>query len=83
MVTIKISRRGQITIPRDIRRKLGLKGGDNIALIPEGGQVILRPVTETLLDLRGSVPVAEPQDFDEIRRQVIGARAARAGRHED
>lgn len=81
MVTVKIGRRGQITIPREIRRKLGLNQGDTITLIPEGEQVILRPVTETLLDLRGSVPVSEPQDFDLIRRQVIAERAAQAGGH--
>ena len=83
MVTVKIGRRGQITTPREIRRKLGLNQGDTITLITEGEQVILRPVTETLLDLRGSVPVSEPQDSDLIRRQVIAERAAQAGRHAD
>ena len=83
MVTIKIGRRGQITIPREIRRKLGLNQGDQITVIAEGEQVILRPVTETLMDLRGSVRVSEPQDFDEIRRQVIAERAVQAGRHDD
>jgi hypothetical protein len=28
------------------------------------------PATLTLLDLRGSVPVSGPQDFDDIRKQV-------------
>jgi AbrB family looped-hinge helix DNA binding protein len=83
MVTIKIGRRGQITIPREIRRKLGLNEGDTITLIPEKEQVVLRPVTETLLDLRGSVTVSEPQDFDAIRQQVIAERAAQSGRHAD
>ncbi len=81
MVTVKIGRRGQITIPRDIRRRLGLNQGDSITLIPEGEQVILRPVIDTLLDLRGSVPVSGPQDFDAIRRQVIADRAAQIGRY--
>jgi hypothetical protein len=29
------------------------------------------PATQTLLDLRGSVPVSEPQDFAAIRKAVI------------
>ena len=31
------------------------------------------PTTVTLLDLRGSVPVPGPQDFDAIRQQVMVA----------
>jgi AbrB family looped-hinge helix DNA binding protein len=79
MLTIKIGRRGQITIPREIRRRFDLQEGDNLALIPEGDRVILRPVTQTLLDLRGSVPVSEPQDFDAIHQRVIAERATQTG----
>jgi len=66
-----IGRRGQTTIPRAIRRSLNLKEGDRVAFIQLGDQVVLQPLTKTLLDLRGSVPVTGPQDFDAIRRQVI------------
>ena len=82
MLTIKIGRRGKITIPREIRRSMGLQEGDSIALIPDGEQMILRPVTETLLDLRGSIPVSEEQDFDAIRQAVILERAKRMGQDE-
>ncbi|MBP1694482.1 MAG: Antidote-toxin recognition MazE, bacterial antitoxin [Chloroflexi bacterium] len=79
MITIRIGRRGQITIPSEIRRRLGLQEGDSIVLIPESGQAILRPIPQTLLDLRGSVEVDGPQDFEAIRQQVISARADRVG----
>ncbi len=81
MVTIKIGRRGQITIPRDIRRQLGLQEGDAIALIPQEGHAILLPITQTLLEMRGSVPVVGTQDFTEIRHKVIAERAKKAGTH--
>jgi len=74
MLTVKIGRRGQITVPRTIRRQLGLKEGDSLAIISSENQVILRPLTQTLLDLRGSIPVEEPQDFEEIRKRVIASR---------
>jgi hypothetical protein len=38
--------------------------------MPQEDQVIIRPLTQTLLDLRGSVPVSAPQDFSAIRQQV-------------
>jgi bifunctional DNA-binding transcriptional regulator/antitoxin component of YhaV-PrlF toxin-antitoxin module len=59
-----------MTLPRDVRRHLGIKDGDTIALIPQGDHAILRPIPHTLLDLRGSVPVSGIQDFDAIREQV-------------
>ena len=77
MLTVKIGRRGQITVPRTIRRQLGLKEGDSLAIIPSENQVILRPLTQTLLDLRGSIPVETPQDFEEIRKRVIASRGRR------
>jgi AbrB family looped-hinge helix DNA binding protein len=79
MATVKIGRRGQMTLPRDVRRQLGIKEGDTIALIPRGDHAILRPITHTLLDLRGSVPVSEIQDFDTIREQVKLERARKTG----
>ena len=75
MLKVKIGRRGQITIPRTVRRNVGFKEGDSLAIIPMENQVILRPLTQTLLDLRGSIPVETPQDFEEIRKRVIAGRA--------
>ncbi len=70
MITSTIGRRGQMTVPRAIRRALNLQEGDRVAFIRRGNEVLFQPLTDTLLDLRGSVPVAEPQDFDAIRDQV-------------
>lgn len=82
MITTKVGRRGQITLPSQVRRQSGIKEGDRIALILQGDQVILRPLTQTLLDLRGSVPVTGEQDFNAIRRQVLVERARRGSQDE-
>lgn len=66
-----------MTLPREVRRHLGIKEGDTIALIPQGNYTILRPIKQTLFDLRGSIPVSEIQDFDAIREQVRVERAHR------
>ena len=81
MITIKVGRRGQITLPSTIRRKIGLQEGDRIAVLTQGDQLILRPITRTLLDLRGSVPVTALQDFDAIRQQVIEAQVKKVAPH--
>lgn len=79
MIIVRIGRRGQITIPRQVRQALNLQEGDTLAVIPEGGQAILKPITQSLLDLRGSIQVSGPQDFEAIRTEVIAQRAKRAG----
>ncbi len=82
MITTRIGRRGQVTVPREIRRRANLKEGDRIAFLVEGGDLIVRPLRQSLLDLRGSVPAEGPQDFSEIRKKVLTSRAARGPRRE-
>ena len=77
MVTIEVGRRGKITLPSEIRRKIGLHEGDRLGVVLQGDQVILRALTQTLLDLRGSVLVFEPQNYSAIRKQVISNHAER------
>ncbi len=41
MELAKITMRGQITIPIEIRRKLGVKDGDKVIFIEENGRIIM------------------------------------------
>ncbi len=70
MFMSKVSRTGQATIPQEIREYLGSREGDRVAFVQKNNEVMIRPVKETLLDMRGSVKVEEPQDFQEIRKVV-------------
>jgi len=40
METAKITSRGQITIPADIRKKLGLKEGDKVIFVEDGDKIV-------------------------------------------
>ncbi len=82
MIIGTIGRRGQMTVPRAIRRSLNLEEGDRVAFIQRGDEVVLQPLRNSLLDLRGSVPVDEPQDFAAIRDQVIQERARKVAQSE-
>ncbi|MHB1580903.1 AbrB/MazE/SpoVT family DNA-binding domain-containing protein [Acidithiobacillus sp.] len=42
-ITTQISTRGQITLPADTRKQLGLKPGDTLLIHLEGGRIILDP----------------------------------------
>ena len=77
MLNVRVSPKGQITLPREIRRKLKIKAGDQMAVILDGEQIVFKPFTKTLLDMRGSIKVKGAQDFDKIRREVLKKRAKR------
>jgi len=48
--------KGQVTVPRDIRDRLGLKSGDKMAFtMLSDGTVVMRPKTRRLADLAGSL----------------------------
>ena len=41
-----ISAKGQILIPRQLRRKLGFKAGGKVQLFEEGGRLVVTPAAE-------------------------------------
>ena len=64
-----ITRKGQVTIPKEIRDHLKAKEGERVAFIMRGDDVILRMMRGNILDLKGSVkPAKRPQNFEEVRR---------------
>jgi len=45
----KLSANGQVTVPVEIRRKLGLKEGDKLLFIERNGEIILNNASATAL----------------------------------
>lgn len=82
MIVSKIGRRGQMTVPGPVRRLLNLREGDRVAFVRKGDEIVLQPLTTSLLDLRGSVPVSGPQDFDRIRKKAIEEHARKVATDE-
>lgn len=69
--TIKISEKGQISIPKNIRNSLGLQKGDTLNIVRDGHIIILEKIEdETYKDLvKHAEKVAEriwDNEYDEI-----------------
>ena len=68
-----VTRKGQITLPAEIRRSLGIEEGDKVALSlgdEKRAEVILRPVRSVAELTFGAVkPRKRPEDFQELRRR--------------
>ncbi|AFV75409.1 looped-hinge helix DNA binding domain, AbrB family [Thermus oshimai JL-2] len=71
-----LSQRGQITLPKEVREKLGLKAGDVLLLRVEGGKIILEPAlllsyevyTEERLEEFQKAAEVSPEELAEFRR---------------
>ena len=77
-----ITRKGQVTIPKDIRDHLKARQGEKVMFVLRGDDVVLKVVRGSILDLRGSIkPLKRPEDFDAVRRSVKRKIAAKVARH--
>ena len=47
---IKVSSKGQIVIPREIRKKLGVKGGEKLLVLTRDGDILLRKTRELSIE---------------------------------
>lgn len=75
----RLTSKGQVTIPKNVREALGLKEGDEVVFRVEGKRAILAR-TANLIDLAGSVRVPAAKrgiPWTEIRRRTRGARGRR------
>jgi len=68
-IVTTMTQRGQVTVPSEVRRLLGLKPRDKVAFSIEDDEVRLTPARFTLESAFGSVkPIKGRQDFKAISR---------------
>lgn len=73
----KVTSKGQITIPKEVRDALGITAGDQIVFRVEQHRALLAK-TPNLLDLAGAVDVPAAKRgvaWDDVRRDTRRARA--------
>ena len=72
MATAAVTSKGQITIPAEVRKKLGLKPGDRVRFIEgENGEYIFKPKTGSIMDLEGCVPwKGKPVTIEEMNETI-------------
>ncbi|MBA2276891.1 MAG: AbrB family transcriptional regulator [Chloroflexia bacterium] len=75
-----ISSKGQVTIPADVRRHLGVGTADKIAfVVGDEGKVELRPARFTLESVLGSIE-ALPNESTDLEREIEEATEEEANR---
>ena len=77
MLAATVTSKGQITIPAQVRRKLGLKPGSRVNFVPlDDGSYELVPATGTVRDLKGLIPAPRtPITLEQMEAAVAAAAA--------
>jgi len=72
---IKVSSKGQIVIPREVRKKLGVKGGEKLLVLTRNGDILLRKTKEVSIeDIANKIEKAtseESIDVDTIVAEAV------------
>ena len=75
MSLAKISEKGQLTLPREIRQKYNINKASYVRIIPLEDGIKLVPANQGgISSLRGVVKVDGEQDFRAVRTQVMEVR---------
>jgi AbrB family looped-hinge helix DNA binding protein len=72
MATAAVTSKGQITIPAEVRKKLGIKPGDRIRFV-EGanGEFVFKPKTASIMDLKGIARYpGKPMTIEEMNETI-------------
>ena len=81
-LTAKIGKRGQMTLPCDIRIRYELEEGQSVAFVIKHGELTLVPLRKTIFDFKGAVPSQTTSDLATIREQVAATEAERIAKGE-
>lgn len=83
VLTSKITSKGQITLPKAVRKLLNVQKGNVIVFERENDKIVIKPA-RTLRDFKGLLKsIDKGENFDEIRKKVkkhVGKRAIQRGR---
>ena len=55
-----ISSKGQITVPQEIRKRLGLEPGDRVEFVVEEGRTVIRPARAEVNPFEKFIGIADP-----------------------
>jgi AbrB family looped-hinge helix DNA binding protein len=68
-----LTSKGQMTIPKEVRKALNLRPSEKVIIVVEGNRAILQPLKGNLLDIGGSVKITDrekPIEFKKVREEV-------------
>ena len=71
MERAKITYKGQVTIPKNVREALSIKEGESVIFEIEGDHAILKPIKKSLQDFYKILPATRSYEGMEAARKEI------------
>ncbi len=76
MVTATLTSKGQVTIPADVRQRMGVVSGDRVEFVEFEGGFAIRPAIDDVRSLKGLLrKPAKPVSIEDMN-QTIRSRGA-------
>jgi antitoxin PrlF len=67
----RMTSKGQVTIPAEIRQELGLKPRDTVEFARDGERIFIKPMESQLLQSYRSIPALDPPMTDRELREAF------------
>lgn len=80
MLSSSVTTKGQVTIPVELREKLGIKPGDRVGFVAEGDRVILQRQETAIETLFGVVKSAKGATLEQMEEAIAAGRSRHARR---
>ena len=83
MPTATLTTKGQITIPKEVRERLGIDTGDRLSfVVQDDGTVVVRPITRHVRELGGLLhrPGRRPLSIDQMDAGIARRTRTKFGR---
>lgn len=76
MTSATVTSKGQVTIPAEVRARLGLRAGSRLAFVPTASGYEIHSLAASIKDLKGAVPSpAQPVSIEEMNDAIAAAAA--------
>ena len=73
---LTISKKGQVTLPVELRKKMGLEAGGTVIAEEKSGELVLRPAAVVEIDLYTDEQISRWDDEDRLddqtREMILG-----------
>lgn len=77
--TLTISKKGQITLPAELRKRFGFESGDTVIAEERDGKLVLRPAAVLEIELYSDEDIARWDEEDRLDEQTRGQILERVG----
>ena len=77
--TLTISKKGQITLPAELRKRFGFESGDTVIAEERDGELVLRPAAVLEIELYSDEDIARWDEEDRLDEQTRGQILERVG----